>query len=263
MMNVAWMLGPENLAGDWELRMSMRSFWTHYRSSSRPWIIGRIPEWISQEKVRCLPWPDPYRSRKDANLMHKAMRLAMEPEISDPFVLCSDDHLLLQSSFPEDFKLWHRGEIALTPQAGMTPWQLRMIHTGNKLRDAGYSSRFFDAHVPYPLHKAWVKEALRFDFARKPGMCVFSTILNCCGEPGMPMQGQRVRAWLGEAALPPEVVDSRLARNRFACLTGDSLNNAHLVSRIEQLFPHPAPWELDRVTSAPRTLPHTRELVPL
>jgi hypothetical protein len=147
-MNVAWMLGPKTLTDDWELRMSMRSFHMHYRSSSKPWIIGRIPAWISQEKVRCLPWPDPYRRSKDANLLHKALRLAMEPEISDPFILCSDDHLLLQPSLPEDFKLWHRGEIPHLPEPGMTSWQLRMVNTGVRLRKAGYPALFFDAHNP-------------------------------------------------------------------------------------------------------------------
>jgi hypothetical protein len=244
-MNVAWMLGPETVTGDWELRISMRSFWMHYRSSSKPWIIGRIPAWISQEKVRCLSWPDPYRSRKDANLLHKALRLAMEPEISDPFILCSDDHLLLQSSSPEDFKLWHRGEISHLPAEGMTRWQLRMINTGMQLRKAGYPAFFFDAHIPYPLRKAWVKEVLRFDFAKKTGMCLFSTILNCCPEVGMPMKGHHVRAWLGTKGLAPRVVDSRLSKNRFACLTGESMNNDYLISRLEQLFPEPAPWELD------------------
>jgi hypothetical protein len=248
MMNVAWMLGPENLTGDWELRMSMRSFWMHYRSPSKPWIIGRIPEWISQEKVRCLSWPDPYRGRKDANLLHKALRLAMEPEISDPFLLCSDDHLLLQPSSPDDFKLWHRGLIPRLPEEGMSPWQLRMVNTGVKLRNAGYPAFFFDGHVPYPLRKAWVKEVLRFDFAKKPGMCLFSTILNCCREPGMPMKGHRVRAWLGGIGLEPGVVDARLVKNRFACLTGDSLKNTHIVSRVEQLFSESAPWELDGAT---------------
>ena len=127
----------------------------------------------------------------------------------------------------------------------MSPWELRMVHTGVKLREAGYPAYFFDAHVPYPLRKVWVKEALRFDFAKKPGMYVFSTILNCCADSGLPMKGQRVRAWLGEADLAPHVVDSRLAKNRFACLTADSLNNAHIVSQIEHLFTDPAPWEMD------------------
>ena len=246
-MDVAWMLGPETVTDDWELRMSMRSFWKHYRSSSMPWIVGRIPPWISRTRVRCVLWPDPYRAqRKDANLLHKALLLAMEPAISDPFVLCSDDHLLLKPCVPEDFKLWHRGEISHAPKEGMTSWQLRMVNTGRKLRSAGFPALLFDAHIPYPIRKCWVKEALRFDFASKPGMCIFSTILNACCEAGVSMEGQRVRAWLGGVGLARNVIDARLSKNMFACLTGESLSNPYLISRIEQLFPEPGPWELDQ-----------------
>jgi hypothetical protein len=247
-MDVAWMLGPESPAGDWEVRMSMRSFWTHYLAAAQYWIIGHIPAWIDAEKVKCLPWPDPYRRCKDANLLHKALRLALEPQISDPFILCSDDHLLLRPSAAEDFKLWHGGEILKEPVEGLTKWQLRLVHTGLRLRNAGYPAMNFDAHVPYPLHKEWVKEALRFDFAAKPGMCVFSTILNCGKEPGASLDKQHVRAWLGKPDLAEHTVDARLARCQFACLTDKSMENNYIVSTVEQLFPEPAPWELDAAT---------------
>jgi hypothetical protein len=247
-MDVAWMLGAEGPADDWELRMSMRSFWMHYRAPARYWIIGHIPAWVDRQRVACLPWPDPYRRCKDANLLHKALRLAMEPKISDPFILCSDDHFLLRPSTPADFKLWHHGEIPLEPWEGHTKWHLRLINTGQRLRDAGYPAMNFDAHLPYPLRKAWVREALRFDFTVKPGMCVFSTILNCSKQPGKAIENRHIRGWLPNAETTDEVVDARLGRCQFACLADDSLKNNYIVRRMEQLFPEPAPWELDAAT---------------
>lgn len=244
-MDVVWMLGVESLTDDWELRMSMRSFWTHYHAEARYWIIGHVPAWIDFRKANCIPWPDPYKKCKDANLLHKAIRLAMEPEVSDPFILCSDDHLLLRSTAPEDFKLWHDGEIPENPDDGLTKWQLRLLNTGLRLRTAGYPAMNFDCHVPYPLRKDWVREALRFDFAAKPGMCVFSTIINCGKEPGVPLRSKPVRAWLGKADMAEHVIEARLANRQFACLTDKSLENSYLVSRVEQLFPKPTPWELD------------------
>src|SRR5271163_1829992 len=175
-MDVAWMLGSGSNTGDWELRISMRSFWTHYLASASPWIIGHTPPWIDRRKVRCLAWPDPYRKCKDANLLHKALRLALEPRLTNPFVLCSDDHILLRPSVPGDFTLWHRGEIQQDYVDGSGKWQRRLVNTGRQLRELGYPALNFDGHVPYPLRKEWVGEALRFAFAAKPGMCVFSTI---------------------------------------------------------------------------------------
>jgi len=244
-MDVAWMLGTESSSGDWELRLSMRSFWKHYRANAKPWIIGHIPAWINRRKVYCLPWPDPYRTCKDANLLHKAIRLALEPRISDPFILCSDDHILLRPSKPADFKLWHLGEINENPEGDLSGWQRRLLNTGKRLRRFGFPAMNFDGHVPYPLRKAWVKEVLRFDFAAKPGMCLFSTIINCGHEPGLPLNSQRIRGWLGRENMPARIVDAKLAKNQFACLNANSLRNPYIVSKLERLFPEPAPWELD------------------
>ena len=247
-MDVAWMLGSESGTGDWELRLSMRSFWTHYLAPTKPWIIGHIPAWINRRKVRCLPWPDPYRNCKDANLLHKAIRLALERQISDPFILCSDDHILLRPSTPADFKLWHRGAIPEEREEGSGKWQRRLVKTGRRLRSLGYPAKNFDGHVPYPLRKEWVREALRFDFAAKPGMCVFSTILNCSHEAGARLDSQPVRGWLGSLDMTAREVEAKLAKNQFACLNANSLDNPYIVSRLEQLFPEPAPWELDAAT---------------
>jgi hypothetical protein len=244
-MDVAWMLGTGSHTGDWELRLSMRSFWTNYLAPAKPWIIGHIPAWINRRKVRCLPWPDPYKKCKDANLLHKALRLAMEPQISDPFILCSDDHILLRPSTPADFQLWHRGEIQKDPVEGLSRWQRRLTNTGRKLRTAGYRAMDFDGHVPYPLRKDWIKDALRFNFASKPGMCVFSTIINCGKQRGARLDSQPVRGWLGSADMSARLVDAKLAKNQFACLNAHSMDNSYVVSRLEQLFPEAAPWELD------------------
>jgi len=244
-MDVAWKLGVGSQMGDWELRMSMRSFWMHLRADSNYWIIGHIPAWIDRKQIRCLPWPDPYKHCKDANLLHKALRLAMEPRISDPFIFCSDDQILLRPIAPEDFRLWHGGEILKDPVDGINSWQRRLINTGLKLRNAGYPAMNFEGHIPYPLRKDWIKEALRFDFAAKPGMCVHSTIINCSGEIGIPLNSGFVRGWLGKAEMTEREIDKGLAENQFASINGDSIKNSYLISRVEQLFPEPAPWELD------------------
>jgi hypothetical protein len=220
----------------------------HYLAEVKPWIIGYIPTWIDSQKVRCLPWPDPYRKCKDANLLHKAIRLAMEQQISDPFILCSDDHLLLRPSTPLDFKLWHGGEIPMHFMEGQSSWQQRLVNTGQRLRSAGYPAMNYDSHIPFPLRKEWVKEVLRFDFSVKPGMCIFSTILNCSKELGEPLNSQSVRGWLGKQNITESAVDIKLAKNQFASLNNESVNNSYIISRVEHLFCEPAPWELDAAT---------------
>jgi hypothetical protein len=251
-VDVAWMLGGDNTANDWELRYSLRSFWTHYLANSAPWIIGRLPKWLDPTKVRFVPWPDPYSKCKDANLLQKAVRLAMESQLSDPFILCSDDHLLLRPSTPADFRFWYLDEIG-DDEEGLNRWQVRLVNTGRQLRRLGFSSLNFDCHIPYPLRKKWLKNVLRFNFAASPGMCLFSTILNCSKVRASRLDREPIRAWLGSRDMSAGIIDAKLSRNQFACLNELSLQNPRIVSRLEQRFPYAAPWERDAAHSPRRS----------
>ena len=97
--------------GDWELRLSMRSFWKHYRAKAKPWIIGHIPAWIDTGKSDALRGTDPYESCKDANLLHKALRLAVEPGFGVALFCAATIVFCFAGVAPGDFELWHRGKI--------------------------------------------------------------------------------------------------------------------------------------------------------
>jgi hypothetical protein len=241
-VDVAWMLGSGSEADDWELRMSLRSFRRHYHADAQLWIIGHIPDWIDRSQVRCVPWPDPYSRNKDANLLAKAARLAMEPELSDPFILCSDDHLLVRDSRPEDFRHWHTGEIG-AGKPGEESWAARLTNTGRVLRAAGLPARAFEGHIPYPLRKEWCQAALRFAFGEGPGMTIFSTLLNAARVESEPLDSARIRGWLGGHP-SAEVVREKSEGNQFVCLDGKSLGSAAVVEYFERRFVAAGPWEL-------------------
>ena len=251
-MDVAWMVGCEGPLDHWELRVSMRSFLANYQSSAKLWIIGTIPTWVNRALIHCIDWPDPFLRCKDANLIHKALRLAMEPRLSDPFILCSDDHLLLRKSSPSNFRTWSDGQLpAELPDANK--WMQRLWHTGNILRKAGLNTNRFDCHLPYPMRKVWIREALRFDYCKKPGMCVFSTILNASGASPELIGRKAVRGWMGNEKTAAATVDQVLKEFRFGCMSASSIQNPYTVSRLSALFADPAPWEQDRAFSFPLT----------
>ncbi|MFN2976895.1 hypothetical protein [Terriglobus aquaticus] len=242
-MDVAWMVGNCSRNDDWELRMSMRSFYRNYRGRGRAWIIGCPPAWIDRSRVRCILWPDPYQACKDANLIQKALRLVMEPELSDPFILCCDDYLVLRPTAPAEFELWHCGAIEDDACADATRWQLRLTETGRRLRKQKFPTWNFDGHIPYPMYKSWVREVLRFDFGADPGMCTFSAILNCSGREGKDLRSEPVRAWIGEEDLSPARIIELLETHRFACLSNKAAACSNVVAAIEEKFGAQAPWE--------------------
>jgi len=243
-MDVVWKVGNGSRVDDWELRMSMRSFVKNYHASANFWIIGHIPKWVDIEQVNCVACPNPYSHCKDANLIHKALRMAMEPRLSDPFLFCSDDQLLNKSMEPEQFKLWHLGEIAPEPNKKMNKWEKRVVNTGQRLREAGFSAFHFEGHIPYKLYKGWIREALRFDFVTSPGMCVHTTILNCSPEIGERADSRSLRAWLGKKDISEREIENSLTKCHFIGINNEALRNGHVVRRLQELFPEPAPWEL-------------------
>lgn len=240
-MDVVWLLGNGSKDNQ-ELRWSMRSFAKNYLCGASPWIIGTIPDWIDRRAVRCIPWPDPYRKNKDANLLNKAIRLAFESELSDSFILCSDDHLLLRPSAPEDFGYWHCGGLPRKLKPGFSEWKARLVNTSDRLRAQGFEDLNFEGHIPYPLRKSWVANAARFDFGQLPGMSLFSTLLNAARVESKLIHSERVRGWLS-GDLNEDKIAEKLRSNQFACLDNSSLSNQGLVEQVSSLFPEAAFWE--------------------
>lgn len=243
-MDVVWMLGPSTKNNDWELRHSMRSFHQHYLAEATPWIIGRIPSWIDRAQVNCIPWPNPAK-HKDGNLMNCALRLALEPALSDAFILCSDDHFLLRDSAPQDFKWWHNGPINPRDVESKSGWRQQLGRTRKTLTDQGFTAYEFEGHIPYPIHKTWCANILRFPWWEGRNT-VFSTILNCAGVPADRLNSQRVRGRIHNRGMSSAVVLRKFSENQFLTLNNGSEKNAVVRAQFKSRFGSPAPWELDQ-----------------
>ncbi len=240
------MLGTGSRDDDYEVRLSLRSFAQNYAcEGARFWVIGHIPHWLDQNAVRCIPYDDPYRHNKDANLLRKAFRMAHEAELSDPFILCSDDHLLLKSSRPEDFGWWHCG-VPGHPENG---WRERVDHSLNLMRERGIREPVsWEGHIPYVLKKEWLLKVER-ELPWEDNVTIFTTILNYAGVSTAPEQhinNQRIRGWLGEG-LSAEALASktRPANNQFLTLDGGSLKSELICQRLREIYPQPRHWEMD------------------
>lgn len=243
-MDVVWMLGPSTKNNDWELRHSMRSFHQHYLApEASPWIIGRVPSWIDQNQVNCIPWPNPAR-HKDGNLMNCALRLALEPALSDAFILCSDDHFLLRDSAPQDFKWWHNGPINPRDVESKSGWRRQVGATRKTLLDAGFTAYEFEGHIPYPIHKTWCANILRFPWWDGRNT-VFSTILNCAGVPAARLDSERIRGRIHSLHLTEAEVRRKFNENQFLTLNHGTENHPTVRREFSIRFSDPAPWELD------------------
>jgi hypothetical protein len=247
-VDVVWMLGNGSQFNDWELRMSMRSFEKHFRDCGQFWIIGSVPEWVNRETVRCLDWPDPYKSCKDANLVNKAVALGAVPELTEDFILSSDDQFVLRDCGFEEFRPYYVDDLAKRnwPEkpAG---WQKRLHHTMAYLKTRDFPTFDFDGHVPYPMRKSRVAELLHHPYAHGDGLTIFTLYFNAvmAAEGAVSIREKPTRAGIYARDVAPHTVAEKLAANLFCSCGSLTPQNWFFPAAMEARFPHPTAHELD------------------
>ncbi|MEM7601608.1 MAG: hypothetical protein AAF357_09355, partial [Verrucomicrobiota bacterium] len=232
---------------DWELRISLRSWLQHFPELRTLWIVGHRPGWLDLDhpRIRYLAAGDPYQKNKDANLIQKMIRVAMEPDVTEDFIFCSDDQGLLKDCVFSDFRPYHSGPIRKMKlgDGGHRKWQERMLALADFLEKRGHGTTNFDGHIPYPMKKTLAMEFLETDFG-VGGYPIMSLYFNLTGATGIPLDSDRIRAGMYSNSEKPSTVDDKLGKNRFYSIGGGSPDCWYLVRRLEERFPAPAPWEI-------------------
>src|SRR5688500_13003685 len=127
-MDVVYFLSNESTWQDGELRYSLRSIEKNLQQPGKVWIIGHKPAWI--RNVRHIPFPDPYKSNKDANLILKLIRLAIESDLSNDFIAMSDDHYILKPTAKDFFDtVYYHEKLTRNTSFGTSKWSLRLKRT--------------------------------------------------------------------------------------------------------------------------------------
>lgn len=131
---------------DNELKYSLRSVEKHLTNVRNVWIIGRLPEGITN--VMHIPAKDPFNI-PDTNILHKTLIACQRAEISDPFLFMNDDHYLLQDFDAEFFPNFYMGTLEeFVARRGSDPYGHRARHTLAYLQAKGLPTKYFDVHYP-------------------------------------------------------------------------------------------------------------------
>lgn len=242
-MDAVYMVGGESKMGDWELRYSLRSLVKHYSQLERVWIIGHLPDWL--RGVSHIPQGDPYKSNKDANLIAKVIRLGHVAELSEDFLMMSDDHFLLKDCAREDFRPYYNKDMEPMKKENFAKnkWAQRLRRSRDALIAQGYPARDYEGHIPYPLKKSKVWTFLNFDYGHGIGYCVFTLYFNTVDTPNIgPINKGRVRAGFYGQKPPKQLVDRKLKDNRFLNFN-DGGFTPYIQKRVEELFPEPSRFE--------------------
>lgn len=229
---------------DWadeELRYSLRSVNDNvYRRIGNVWVFGHRPAFLQDVKHV----PVPTVPEKSFDLMRK-YRAMVDSDLSDPFLLCDDDHMFLEPhcEFPPYTQgtlvpLWQRQWVEQQKRYGAYIHNCIVL-----LRRNGLPERNYQVHHPILIHKAKLDEVLRM--AEGVGTVMASLYGNLVGGPSIErridFRVYSVASYLYLRNGPFISVEERLAFQEEVGGVGLAVNIRALLARR---FPDRSPWEV-------------------
>ena len=153
--DVVYVLGSGSGWNDNEIRFSIRSFVKYFNHLRNIIIVGEMPVW--GRNVIHIPWPDNPNFNTDQRMIDKLIQACRDPRVSNHFLFCSDDKLLLDYHQMSDFNGSHFGEITVVEKP--TDWQKKVYFTKAELIKR--SLPFNDYNKPHAIQPIDKKEYLK------------------------------------------------------------------------------------------------------
>ncbi|MFP4448488.1 MAG: hypothetical protein ACLFPH_07110 [Bacteroidales bacterium] len=134
-----------------ELRFSLRSLQQYVTGIKDVYIVGALPDWVNQEKVKFIQKADNYRRNKDANIIKKMIMCCVDKQISDPFLYVNDDHFFTKKTKANEFPFYHKGELYSDSSNAM--YRSRINTTRSMLKEKKLPILNYDVHTPILIYK--------------------------------------------------------------------------------------------------------------
>lgn len=163
--DVVYVLGTGSKWDNNELRFSMRSFVKYFDNLRRFIIVGERPGWL--QNVTHIPYPDKPDINKDARMALKIKAACYDARVSNNFIFCTDDTVLLAPVTAKDLTGWHDGPILYDAvkdknehrgtsdsNPAHSGWYENVYRTGRELKARNLPELNYDrAHSPQPINK--------------------------------------------------------------------------------------------------------------
>lgn len=146
MIDIVYPIGKKSYWNDREIIFSLRSVEKHLSNVGKVWIVGRVPEGVTN--IHHIPAQDTYPV-PDTNIMHKVLKACEHPEVSDPFLFFNDDHYILKDFDTTQFPNFYEGTLQeYVHRRGTDGYGQRARNTLALLEAKGLPTKYFDVHFP-------------------------------------------------------------------------------------------------------------------
>lgn len=161
-----FILGDGSIYQDKELALAVHSMRKFCPFIDRIFIVGSKPR-CSLDGMNCIhvPCNDLFKGNKDANIMYKVSHgIKHIQDLSDDFLLCSDDQMVTKPCVWEDFKpkyikKFNKDDPNLLEMCNFH-WGKRLYDTLVDAASSGREAYFYEPHVWSPVNKKTFLEML-------------------------------------------------------------------------------------------------------
>lgn len=230
-------LGP-TMDNHEELRYALRSIEKNVKNYRDIWIIGELPEWITN--VKNIPHSDDWHPKwKERNIWKKICAACINREVSDDFTFFNDDHFILSEIDATDYPYYYKGSVSKSIRENRSVYRKTMTHTVNFLLSRGFQNRNADTHCPIIYNKKKFLNSFNHTDFNTPYGYGIKSIYCAVNRVDMVLYPD---CKIKEKETYDEVVKKAEGRHVISCY--DGAMQIGFGEFIREMFPEPSKYEL-------------------
>ena len=146
-MDILYVIGRGSRWDNNELRYSLRSIERFGKNIGNVYVVGYCPGFIDKSFVTWIPCTDAY-SDKHKNILRCIERAVAQSDISDDFLLSSDDHFYIKDTDFDKYPYFRKGALPdhIEPNDTCVSYHTSLVSTYKVLKAAGLTTHKFCWH---------------------------------------------------------------------------------------------------------------------
>lgn len=247
MTDIVYLLGGGSRWGNNEIKFSLRSVEKHLTGVGRVFTLGHTADLLKDTvhiSIADLPNENYNKAR---NIKNKVLTACNTPEISDPFLLFSDDYFLNASFAADAYPSFHREkdlQYWMDCQHRKAPYWRVYFQTIEALKKNNLPIKHFNNHAPILIDKEKLKRAVEIcDWGVDLGCMLKSIYANYSGVTGTVQEDCKIAGHMTKEGLQNEVSGKPFFTVSDGAVFVKGKVYEPMNSFLNELYPNKSRWE--------------------
>lgn len=245
MTDIVYLLGSGSQWENNEIRYSLRSVEKHLSGVGKLYVIGYCPDFLDAVHVAVEDFPNANLT-KAVNIKNKIVATCGIHELSDKFLVFSDDYFLLKDFPAGEYPYFYRG----TLEEGMRQPAISSLYRrvyGNTIKvlnDHNLPTKHFNVHAPILYDKTITKQAFEIaDWNTMLGFMSKSIYCNYTKQEGVYQTDCKLSIPMSKESIEQTIQGRPFFSISDRALLQGKMINMNLVAVLENLYPKKSRWE--------------------